>query len=172
VFPLHGAKHIQSSTRCKAVKIQTETLPTAVQHLAMEVRQKGAMKRPILALSLFAAPLFAEDTNRQEDYNSLLSCAAFYTIEATKVKGDASEANQATAYDFAGAAAKLAPDGSVATANADLAVLLKSFREKLDKGEVRAMAEAWTTLESGCRDLHRVKDRLVKTHVPVSDVER
>jgi hypothetical protein len=143
-----------------------------VQHLAIGKWQRSGMKYAALALILIPSPVLAEDSNQQEDYESLLSCAAFYTIEATKTQGDASEAKQATAYDFAETAAKLAPDSSVATANADLGILLKSFREKLDTGDVRAVAEGWTALESGCKELHRVKDQLVKTYKPTGEEER
>jgi hypothetical protein len=138
-----------------------------VQHPAMLNRPIGAMKYLTgIALCLCTTPLLAQETTQQEDYESLLSCAAFYTIEASRAPAGDGEAQQATAYDFANAAAKLAPDGSIATANADLGVLLKSYREKLDNGDVRTMAEGWTALESACRGLHRVKDDLVKQHKP------
>jgi hypothetical protein len=145
----------------------------AVQHPSMVWQQKGRMKYAlVLALTLLTVPLFAEDANRQEDYQSLLSCAAFHTIEASRAQGDAAEAQQATAYDFANAAAKLSPDGTIASADADLATLLKSYREKLDTGDVRTMAEAWTALESACRTLHPVKDELVKGRKPVAEEAR
>jgi hypothetical protein len=92
----------------------------------------------------------------------MLSCAAFHTIEASRSDGDAAEALQAVAYDFAETAVRFAPDGTVETANADLGKLLSEFREKLDTGDVREVAEGWTSLESACRRLYPVRDELGK----------
>ena len=121
------------------------------------------------ALSTSAA---IDDPNRQENYETMLSCAAFHTIEATRSDGDAAEALQAVAYDFAESAVRFAPDGTVETANADLEKLLSEFREKLDTGDVREVAEGWTSLESACRRLYPVRDELGKDAAAVTDATR
>jgi hypothetical protein len=138
---------------------------SAVHCPAIVGTQKGGMKilkLPLLvALSLLAIPAQADEDERQEIYSSLLSCAAFHTIEATKSSGDASAAQMATAYDYANAATVFAADGKSATVDAELKTLLESFKQKLDTGEPRAMAEQWTALESACRELYGAKDELV-----------
>lgn len=101
-----------------------------------------------------------DDPNRQDNYETMLSCAAFHTIESTRSEGAAAEALQAVGYDFATSAIRFAPDGTVETANADLEKLLATFREKLDTGDVREMAEDWTALESACRYLYPARDEL------------
>ena len=119
----------------------------------------------ILTLILAAAlstSVATDDAERAGDYKSLLSCAAFHTIEATRSEGDAAESQQAVAYDFATSAIRFAPDGTVETANADLEILLATFREKLDTGDVREVAQGWTSLESACRRLYPVRDELDK----------
>ena len=113
----------------------------------------------ILAAALSATAAL-DDPNHQENYETMLSCAAFHTIEATRSEGDAAEAQQAVAYDFATTAVRFAPDETVETANADLEKLLATFREKLDTGDVREVAEGWTSLESACRRLYPVRDEL------------
>jgi hypothetical protein len=115
----------------------------------------------ILAAAL-STTVTTDDPERAGDYKSLLSCAAFHTIEATRVGGDAGESQQAVAYDFATSAIRFAPDSKVETANADLERLLAIFREKLDTGDVREVAEGWTSLESACRRLYPVRDELDK----------
>lgn len=112
-------------------------------------------------LLLLAVPAQADEDERQEIYSSLLHCAAFHTIEATKTSGDASAAQMASAYDYANAATVFVADGRSATVDAELKALLDSFKQKLDTGEPRAMAEQWTALESACRELHVAKDELV-----------
>lgn len=116
----------------------------------------------LFAAALAAAPS-ADDPERQENYQTMLSCAAFHTIEATRSDGGAGESQQAVAYDFAKSAVAFAPDGAVETTNADLAKLLGIFREKLDTGDVREMAEDWTELGSACRRLYPVRDEVSKT---------
>ena len=119
----------------------------------------------IFAAALSTTPPSAAatgDPNRQDNYETMLSCAAFHTIEATRVDGNAAEALQAVAYDFAKSTIRFAPDGNVETANTDLEKLLGVFREKLDTGDVREMAEDWTALESACRRLYPVRDELGK----------
>ncbi len=115
----------------------------------------------IIALFLAAAPV-VDDTYRQENYETMLSCAAFHTIEATRGEASATEAQQAVAYDFAASAVRFAPDGKVETANADLEKMLSVFRQKLDTGDVRAIAEGWTSLGGACRKLYPVRDELGK----------
>lgn len=115
----------------------------------------------ILSL-LFASALFANDADRQDAYEAMLSCAAFHTIEATRVEKEAFEAQQATAYDFAQVAAMIAPDGKIETANSDLEERLKIYRQKLDSGDIRQMAEDWVALESACRELHPLKAAIAK----------
>jgi hypothetical protein len=138
---------------------------TVVHCPAISAAQKDGMKMlklsVVATLSLLAIPVHADEDERQEIYNSLLSCAAFHTIEATKNQGDASAAQTASAYDYANAATVFAADGRSATVDADLKVLLESFKQKLDTGEPRAMAEQWTALESACRELHVAKYELV-----------
>ena len=107
-----------------------------------------------------ATNVAADDPNRQDNYETMLSCAAFHTIEATRSEGAAAEAQQAVAYDFATSAIRFAPDGTVETANAALEKRLSVFREKLDTGDVREMAKDWTALESACRRLYPVRDEL------------
>ena len=119
----------------------------------------------ILTLTLAAAlatTQAADDPDRQGNYTSLLSCAAFHTIEATRSDGDPAESLQAVAYDFAKSAVRFAPDSTTETANADLEKLLSIFREKLDTGDVREVAEGWTALEGACRRLYPVRDELGK----------
>ena len=115
----------------------------------------------ILAAAL-STSVAIDDAERAGDYKSLLSCAAFHTIEATRSEGDAAESQQAVAYDFATSAIRFAPDGTVETANADLEKLLVTFREKLDTGDVREVAQGWTSLESACRRLYPVRYELDK----------
>jgi hypothetical protein len=112
-------------------------------------------------LTLLPIPAQAADDGQSEIYQSLLSCAAFHTIEATKAQGDAAAAQQASAYDYAEAAVLFTPDSRIATANADLQVLLDNFQEKLNTGDTRDMAEQWTGLESACLELHSAKYALV-----------
>lgn len=109
---------------------------------------------------ILAAALLADDTNRQENYEAMLSCAAFHTIEATRTDADGAEAQQAVAVDFAKSAVAFAPDRNVETVNADLAELLVTFREELDTGDVRQMAEDWTALEGACQELYPMRDIL------------
>ena len=111
----------------------------------------------ILSLVL-AAALFADDSERKAYYDSMLSCAAFHTIEATRADADGAQAQQAVAVDFAKTAVSMSADGTVETVNADLEILLAKFREELDTGDVRQMAEDWTDLESACRELYPVRD--------------
>jgi hypothetical protein len=114
----------------------------------------------ITALSI-AVPAAAQDEERQEVYDTFLSCAAFHTIEASRAEGNAAAAQQATAVDYAEAAVHFAPDGSKATTDADLKSTLDSYQAKLANGEPRAMAEQWTALETACAELHPVKETLV-----------
>ena len=114
----------------------------------------------ILAAALSTPAVATDAPNRQDNYETMLSCAAFHTIEATRSEGDAAESQQAVAYDFAKTAVRFSPDGTVETANADLEKLLATFREKLDTGDVREVAEGWTSLESACRRLYPVRDEL------------
>ena len=113
----------------------------------------------ILAAALSTSAI-TDDPNRQDNYETMQSCAAFHTIESSRSEGDAAEALQAVAYDFAKSSVRFAPDGTVETANADLEKLLATFREKLDTGDVREVAEGWTSLESACRRLYPVRDEL------------
>ena len=90
-------------------------------------------------LALLGAPLSGldaedEDSARSDAYDAMLGCAAFHTIESTSSSGDAAAAQKAVAYDFAGVAARLAPDGRTETANADLEKRLTDYRAKLDTG--------------------------------------
>jgi hypothetical protein len=111
---------------------------------------------------ILAAALAADPEIQQENYQAMLSCAAFHTIEATRADADNADAQQALALDFAKAALPYAPDGKVGTANADLEKLLGQFREELDTGDVRQMAEEWTDLDSACAALYPVRDALAK----------
>lgn len=130
-------------------------------------------------LALLGAPLSGldaedEDSARSDAYDAMLGCAAFHTIESTSSSGDAAAAQKAVAYDFAGVAARLAPDGRTETANADLEKRLTDYRAKLDTGDVREMAEEWTALDSACRELYPVRDAVVKALAaePAADPER
>ena len=125
----------------------------------------------ILAAAL-STSVAIDDAERAGDYKSLLSCAAFHTIEATRSEGDAAESQQAVAYDFATSAIGFAPDGTVETANADLEKLLATFREKLDTGDVREVAQGWTSLESACRRLYPVRDALDKDAADEAEAAR
>jgi hypothetical protein len=116
---------------------------------------------PILLLAFAAVPANADEAERAEVYQVMLSCAAFHTIESTKVANDSSAAQIAVAKDYAEAAISFAGDGNKATVNSDLEALLADYRAKLDTGEPRAMAEQWTALESACRELYPIKDELV-----------
>ena len=126
----------------------------------------------ILAAALATPAALTDDPNRQDNYETMLSCAAFHTIEATRTQGGAAESQQAVAYDFAKTAVRFSPDGTVETANADLEKLLATFREKLDTGDVREVAEGWTSLESACRRLYPVRDELGKDAVVGVDATR
>ncbi len=134
----------------------------AVHRPAMVCTQKGRMKPVLLSLLfLITAPAQATDEDRQEIYSSLLSCAAFHTIEATRTQGDAAAAQAATAYDYAVAAESFVADRKRTTVDAELKTLLADYKTKLDTGEPRAMAEQWTALEAACRELHAAKDGMV-----------
>ncbi len=109
---------------------------------------------------ILAAALVADDAERQSNYDAMLSCSAFHTIEATRADVDGAEAQQAVAVDFAKTAVALSTDQKIATVNADLATVLAKFREELDTGDVRQMAEDWTTLESACRELYPIRHLL------------
>ena len=126
----------------------------------------------ILAAALSTPTAVTDDPYRQENYETMLSCAAFHTIEATRTQGGAAESQQAVAYDFATTAVRFAPDGKVETANADLESMLATFREKLDTGDVREVAEGWTSLESACRRLYPVRDELSADAAAVTDATR
>lgn len=112
---------------------------------------------------ILAAALAADPEIQQENYQAMLSCAAFHTIEATRADADNVDAQQALALDFAKAAVPYAPDGKVETANADLEKLLSQFREELDTGDVRQMAEEWTDLDNACAALYPVRDALMNS---------
>jgi hypothetical protein len=121
----------------------------------------------LIAMLLAAAPPVStppapnvDDSDREEIYGALLQCAAFHTIEAKRAVGDASAAQQATAVDYATIATLFVADGKVETVDSDLGAMLEDYREKLDGGDPRAMAEQWTALETACEELHRAKDRL------------
>ena len=118
------------------------------------------MKLSLILAAALSSIAATDDPNRQDNYETMLSCAAFHTIEASRSEGDAAESQQAVAYDYATSAVRFAPDGTVVTANADLEKLLATFREKLDTGDVREVAEGWTSLESACRRLYPVRDEL------------
>jgi hypothetical protein len=124
------------------------------------------MKQSILAIAaasaLIAIPASADDQDRDEFYKSMLSCAAFHTIEASKSTGSAVDAQQALAVEFAQAAVHFASDGKLETADADLKTLLDDFQNKLDTGNPREMAEQWTNTEFACSDLYAAKDGLVR----------
>lgn len=123
---------------------------------------------PVL-FALIAVPVSADDSERSDAYDAMLGCAAFHTIESSKLQGDAAEAQRAMAYDFAEVAAPLAPDGKESTADADLKALLESYRQKLDTGDVREMAEDWTALESACAELYPVRKAIGKALRPSSE---
>lgn len=121
----------------------------------------------VLISAALSVPLCAswagEDGDERSDaYDAMLGCAAFHTIESTREAGDASEAQLAIAYDFAEVAASLAPDGQIATANADLEARLAEYRQDLDTGDVREMAEEWTTMESACREIYPLRGAIGK----------
>lgn len=111
--------------------------------------------------SLLSLPASASEEDRADFYQSMLTCAAFHTIEASKSTGTAVDAQHALAVEFAEAAVSFAPDGKVETANADLKAVLDDFQNKLDTGDVREMAEQWTDTEFACSDLYRAKNSLV-----------
>jgi hypothetical protein len=115
----------------------------------------------ILTAASFQANTAIEEADRQEIYQSFLSCAAFHTIEASKMDGTAVDAQKALAVDHAEAAAVYASDGKAETANADLQRTLDDFKGKLETGDPRDMAEQWTGLESACAEFYSIKDRLV-----------
>jgi hypothetical protein len=111
---------------------------------------------------LLAIAAHADDEERDGFYKSMLSCAAFHTIEASKSTGTAVDAQQALAVEFAEAAVPFAADGKLETANVDLKAILDDFQNKLDTGNPREMAEQWTNTEFACSDLYAAKDGLVR----------
>lgn len=126
-----------------------------------------------ISLLLLSAPLDVPATSapahatvhidsRQEVYDSLLSCAAFHTIEAARGDELMRASQKAAAQDYARAAMPFSNNGKAATVNADLGRLLQQFQAQLDSGETRAMAEQWTALERSCAELHPVMDRLIR----------
>ena len=139
----------------------TDTMLIPLRHIAL----------PLILMS--TAPLLAQDSERSEAYDAMLGCAAFHTIEASRaVQTDAADAQLAIAYDFAEVAAGLFPDGLVITANNDLKQRLIDYRTKLDTGDVREVAEDWTTLESACRELYPLRGAIGKalgTTEPTTD---
>ncbi len=118
--------------------------------------------RALCGATLLASPVIAAEEGDREIYDTFLSCAAFHTIEASRTEGIAAAAHQASAIDYAEAATAFAANQMTSTVNTDLETLLHSFKSKLDSGEPRAMAEQWTALESACRELHPLKDELVR----------
>lgn len=104
----------------------------------------------------------ADEEEREGRYQSFLSCAAYHTIEASKSSGTAVDAQKALAVDYAEAATVFAPDGKPETANAALEKMLEDFKNKLDTGDPRDMAEQWTDLDFACNDLYLLKEGWVR----------
>ena len=105
----------------------------------------------IFPLLLWFQPLSAE----QEDYNALLSCAAFHAVEAERGASSNREAQLAASRDFLDVAAALASAKSLGTvAEADLKQLQTDYARHLGEGEAKAMAEQWTALDLACRELY------------------
>lgn len=116
----------------------------------------------VLTAALATTSASADEEERDGFYQSMLTCAAFHTIEASKSNGTAVDAQHALAVEFAEAAVSFAPDGNTETADADLTAMLDDFQNKLDTGDPREMAEQWTGTEYACNDLYLLKNSLVE----------
>ena len=111
--------------------------------------------------ALIAIPASASEEDRDGFYQTMLTCAAFHTIEASKSSGTAVDAQHALAVEFAEASVFFTPDGKQETANADLKAMLDDFQNKLDTGDPREMAEQWTDTDFACSDIYKLKNSLV-----------
>lgn len=99
--------------------------------------------------------LFQPVLTEQEDYNALLSCAAFHAVEAERGASSNREAQLAASRDFLDVAAALASAKSLGTAaEADLKQLQVDYASHLREGDPAAMAEQWTALDLACRELY------------------
>ena len=129
---------------------------------------------PLLLLA--AQPQVAPPTILDADsetYQSLLSCAAFHAIEADRVARDANAAaaQKAISRDFLDSATPFGPNHTAEAAEQELIAMVVVYRERLENGEPRAMAEQWTALELACRDLYPARTGLVRDR-KTSDGER
>ena len=105
----------------------------------------------IFPMLLLFQPVSAE----QEDYNALLSCAAFHAVEAERGEPSNREAQLAASRDFLDVAAALTSAKSLGTsAQADLKQLQTDYARHLREGDAKAMAEQWTALDLACRELY------------------
>lgn len=113
-------------------------------------------------LIMLVAPEFT-DADRDDAIASYVQCAAFHRIEAEMATGDepAADAHRASAGDFLEVALHLAGSAKADAVNSDLASVETDYRSQLKKGEVRAVAEGWTQLESACKELHLVREALL-----------
>jgi hypothetical protein len=117
----------------------------------------------LAALAMLSAiPASADEEERQGFYQSMLTCAAFHTIEASKSGGTAVDAQRALAVEYAEAAVVFTPDGKTETVDTDLKAMLQDFQNKLDTGDPREMAEQWTGTDMACNDLYPMKNSLVE----------
>ncbi|WP_147291755.1 hypothetical protein [Sphingorhabdus pulchriflava] len=99
--------------------------------------------------------LFQPVSAEQEDYNALLSCAAFHAVEAERGESSNREAQLAASRDFLDVAAALTSAKSLGTsAQADLKQLQTDYARHLREGDAKAMAEQWTALDLACRELY------------------
>lgn len=100
---------------------------------------------------LMLQPLSADE----DDYNALLSCAAFHAVEAERGASSNREAQLAASRDFLDVAAALAGAKSLgAAAEADLKQLQADYASHLREGDPAAMAKQWTALDLACRELY------------------
>ena len=100
---------------------------------------------------LMLQPLPADE----DDYNALLSCAAFHAVEAERGASSNREAQLAASRDFLDVAAALAGAKSLgAAAEADLKQLQADYASHLREGDPAAMAKQWTALDLACRELY------------------
>jgi hypothetical protein len=113
-----------------------------------------------MLFSILLLTAYADPEEDKELYRSLIQCAAFHKIEAEKSR-DNKDAQNALAMDFLRVAEEKVPNRNVLAAEADVDAMAKEYQAIMTKGDPEDIARGWTSLESACRDLYRVKDGLL-----------
>ncbi len=118
----------------------------------------------VILSALFASGATYANDNAlgREFYDSLVQCSAFHSVESgsTGEGIDSVSSHLAAAGDYRADARKHAPDGKAETADKDILAAVQLYRQMISKGDAEDMAKGWTSLESACRELHKVKAQL------------